>query len=99
MARLMRMDRITRAPYPSGPPYSFSSPIMLVSRLARTPAFRQLHTTARLRSGHGDYNHLPFVAPFQGGKSVPFATKMVILLATGFAIPFVAVEIQHAKKA
>ncbi|KAJ7904428.1 hypothetical protein B0H14DRAFT_3421210 [Mycena olivaceomarginata] len=73
---------------------------MLVSRLAaRAPALRQLHTTTRLRSGHGDYNHLPFVAPFQGGKNVPFGLKMVVFLTVGFAIPFVAVEYQHAKKA
>lgn len=33
---------------------------MLVSRLAaRAPALRQLHTTTRLRSGHGDYNVWP----------------------------------------
>ncbi|KAJ6539258.1 hypothetical protein B0H19DRAFT_1178046 [Mycena capillaripes] len=78
----------------------FSTIAMLVSRLAvRAPALRQLHTTARLRSGHGDYNHLPFVAPFQGSKNVPFGLKMVAVLSFGFAIPFVAVQIQQAKKA
>ncbi|KAJ7179237.1 hypothetical protein C8R46DRAFT_1073065 [Mycena filopes] len=73
-------------------------------RLARipAPAFRQLsaarlHTTSRLRSGHGDYNHLPFVAPFQGAPAVPFAVKMCVVLSVGFAIPFVAVKIQHMK--
>ncbi|KAJ7851368.1 hypothetical protein B0H13DRAFT_45874 [Mycena leptocephala] len=72
---------------------------MLVSRLARAPALRQLHTTARLCSGHGDYNHLPFVAPFQGAKSVPFGLKMAVFLSFSFAIPFVAVEFQQLKKA
>ncbi|KAJ7228752.1 hypothetical protein GGX14DRAFT_71362 [Mycena pura] len=67
-------------------------------RLARSPALRQLHTTNAIRSGHGDYNHLPFVAPFQGGAKVPFAVKMTAFLAFGFAIPFVAVKYQHAKR-
>ncbi|KAJ7179906.1 hypothetical protein C8R43DRAFT_971049 [Mycena crocata] len=71
---------------------------MLVSRLAR-PALRQLHTTARLRSAHGDYNHLPFTAPYQGAKAGPFAFKMAAVLSLGFAIPFVAVKIQQMKKA
>jgi len=71
---------------------------MIASRLAR-PALRQLHTTSVVRSGHGHYNHLPFVAPFQGGKPVPFGVKMTLFLSVGFAIPFVAVGIQHAKKA
>ncbi|CAK5275684.1 unnamed protein product [Mycena citricolor] len=73
--------------------------IMFVARLARTPALRQIHTTARLRSGHGDYNHLPFVAPYQGAAKLPFGAKMVAFLSLGFAIPFIAVEITHAKKA
>ncbi|KAJ7047458.1 hypothetical protein C8F04DRAFT_1247106 [Mycena alexandri] len=69
-------------------------------RLARVPApaFRQLHTTAHLRSGHGPYNHLPFTAPFQGAPSVPFAVKMFVTLTVGFSIPFVAVKIQHMKR-
>ncbi|KAJ7699996.1 hypothetical protein B0H17DRAFT_1196015 [Mycena rosella] len=73
---------------------------MLVARLARTaqsPALRQLHTTARLRSGHGDYNHLPFKAPYQGASPVGFGVKMALVLSFGFAIPFVAVQIQHMK--
>ncbi|KAJ7095295.1 hypothetical protein B0H15DRAFT_104314 [Mycena belliarum] len=70
---------------------------MLVARIARTPALRQLHTTARLRSGHGDYNHLPFVAPYQGASKVGFGVKMAVILSIGFSIPFVAVEIQHMK--
>ncbi|KAJ7507710.1 hypothetical protein B0H11DRAFT_1968253 [Mycena galericulata] len=67
---------------------------MLVARLAR----RQLHTTARLRSGHGDYNHLPFVAPFQakqGRANLPFGVKLAAYLTLGFSIPFVAVKIQQ----
>ncbi|KAJ7283741.1 hypothetical protein C8J57DRAFT_1293433 [Mycena rebaudengoi] len=71
--------------------------MLAVSRLARAPALRQLHTTARLRSGHGDYNHLPFVAPYQGAPRAWFGIKMAVSLAAAFAIPFVAVEIQHAK--
>ncbi|KAJ6599152.1 hypothetical protein DFH09DRAFT_26564 [Mycena vulgaris] len=70
---------------------------MLVTRLARAPALRQLHTTARLRSGHGDYNHLPFVAPYQGARPVSFGLKMAAVLSFGFAIPFLAVEVQHMK--
>ncbi|KAJ7781334.1 hypothetical protein B0H16DRAFT_1497990 [Mycena metata] len=68
-------------------------------RLARVPgpAFRQLHTTAHLRSGHGPYNHLPFTAPFQGAARVSFGVKMFTTLIVGFSIPFVAVKIQHMK--
>ncbi|KAJ6509902.1 hypothetical protein C8R47DRAFT_770589 [Mycena vitilis] len=71
---------------------------MLASRFAR-PALRQLHTTAHLRSGHGKYNHLPFVAPFQGGKNVSFGATMAVVLSFGFAIPFIAVKYQQLKKA
>ncbi|KAJ7744530.1 hypothetical protein DFH07DRAFT_963744 [Mycena maculata] len=71
----------------------------MLSRLARPQTLRQLHTTARLRSGHGhDYNHLPFQAPFQGARTVPFGVKMSLYLIFGFSIPFVAVEIQHMKR-
>ncbi|KAJ6538595.1 hypothetical protein B0H10DRAFT_2221487 [Mycena sp. CBHHK59/15] len=73
----------------------------MLSRLAltRAPALRQLHTTAGLRSSHGDYNHLPFVAPYQGTPKFGFGVKMIVFLGIGFALPFAAVEIQHMKKA
>ncbi|KAJ7499007.1 hypothetical protein FB451DRAFT_1384754 [Mycena latifolia] len=70
---------------------------MLAARLARTPALRQLHTTTRLRSGHGDYNHLPFVAPYQGSSHLGFGVKMAVVLGFGFSIPFIAVKYQHMK--
>ncbi|KAJ7129776.1 hypothetical protein C8R44DRAFT_777642 [Mycena epipterygia] len=70
---------------------------MFAARLARTPALRQLHTTARRSSGHGEYNHLPFVAPYQGASKVAFGVKMAVTLAFGFSIPFIAVQFQHAK--
>ncbi|KAF8211201.1 hypothetical protein K438DRAFT_2010783 [Mycena galopus ATCC 62051] len=77
----------------------------MLSPLARpalrqvAPALRQLHSTPAARSGHGDYNHLPFVAPFQGGKPATFALVLSGVLIFGFSIPFVAVQYQHAKKA
>nr|GAT54024.1 predicted protein [Mycena chlorophos] len=69
----------------------------MLSRALARPTLRQLHTTARRSSGHGEYKHLPFRVPFQGAPPVPFGLKMIAFLSFGFSIPFVAVEYTHAK--
>ncbi|KAF7301347.1 hypothetical protein MIND_00699900 [Mycena indigotica] len=70
----------------------------MLARVVARPAIRQLHTTARLRSGHGDYNHLPFKVPFQGAAATPFGLKMIAFLSFGFAVPFVAVKLTQLKR-
>ncbi|KAJ7638730.1 hypothetical protein FB45DRAFT_1054977 [Roridomyces roridus] len=71
---------------------------MLASRLVQTPLRKFIHTSAVRQSGHGHYNHLPFKAPFQGGRNVPFGVTLSLYLAFGFSIPFVAVKISQMKR-
>ncbi|KAG5716535.1 hypothetical protein E4T56_gene16325 [Termitomyces sp. T112] len=75
-----------------------SMAIFARSFILRQQAFaraRSFHTTSVARSDHGHYHHLPF--QFPGKNKAPFAAKVFVYLATGFAIPFVAAKWQLTK--
>ncbi|KAF8897451.1 hypothetical protein BD779DRAFT_1667429 [Infundibulicybe gibba] len=49
---------------------------------------RSFHTTTPARSAHGDYHHFPFQMP--GDKKAGFGFKVVVYMASGFSLPFLA---------
>ncbi|KAF5393686.1 hypothetical protein D9757_000108 [Collybiopsis confluens] len=66
--------------------------------ITRSAVFkRQLHSSNAVRSGHGEYHHLPFAWPHN--KKASFAVKLVAYVGVGFALPFAAGAWQLSKSA
>ncbi|KAG6890961.1 hypothetical protein C0995_000918 [Termitomyces sp. Mi166 len=72
-----------------------SMAILARSSILRQQAFarvRSFHATSVARGDHGHYHHLPFQFPDK--NKAPFAAKVLVFLATGFSIPFIAAKWQ-----